>query len=372
MKKIHFGGLNEVRAIAAIFVLFHHIELYKFRSNLPSLYDTSLHYFISNLGKNGVYIFFILSGFLITYLLLHEKKIHHKVNVFNFYMRRIFRIWPLYYLIIFISFLIIPYLSFHFKAFQNEIYYYNLVGKLSENSSTLILWFLFFIPNLALKFYPPVVGASHTWSVGVEEQFYLIWPHLIQSKYFHIILPCIAFLPCVKVGLCFFSKTYSENFVSLLSIFPIHYMAFGAIGAYFIYFYNQKTLPFFTNPILFFLNSVFMISLLFFKSNYLIFGLLTTIQLLFIIQKDFKINLRNRFLDNIGMISYGIYMYHPFVMFLSFTVFNSVIILNSKGWLYHFVIYVSTFLVTYIISYFSFTLYEKKFIDLKNKKFTIP
>ena len=64
MKKIYFKGLSELRAIAALFVIFHHIELYKHRDGLLSLYDSFLNYFISHLGKNGVYIFFVLSGLL--------------------------------------------------------------------------------------------------------------------------------------------------------------------------------------------------------------------------------------------------------------------------------------------------------------------
>jgi peptidoglycan/LPS O-acetylase OafA/YrhL len=63
MNRVFFNGLTEIRAIAALFVLFHHIELYKFRDGLPSLYDTPLSYFISHLGENGVIIFFVLSGF---------------------------------------------------------------------------------------------------------------------------------------------------------------------------------------------------------------------------------------------------------------------------------------------------------------------
>ena len=121
MTKIYFKGLAEIRALAAFFVIFHHIELYKHRDGLTSLYDTPLSYFIDALGKNGVYIFFVLSGFLITYLLLVEKKINTRINIRKFYFRRILRIWPLYYLIILISFTIIPFLANNFIAFSKRI-----------------------------------------------------------------------------------------------------------------------------------------------------------------------------------------------------------------------------------------------------------
>ena len=83
MNRVYFKGLAEIRALAALFVIFHHLELYKHRNAISSLYDTPVNYFISHLGKNGVYIFFILSGFLITYLLLTEKKLNKKIDIRN-------------------------------------------------------------------------------------------------------------------------------------------------------------------------------------------------------------------------------------------------------------------------------------------------
>ncbi len=79
MNKVYFKGLAEIRALAALWGIFHHLELYKHRGEISSLYDTPFNYFISHLGKNGVYIFFVLSGFLITYLLLTEKKSKEKL-----------------------------------------------------------------------------------------------------------------------------------------------------------------------------------------------------------------------------------------------------------------------------------------------------
>jgi peptidoglycan/LPS O-acetylase OafA/YrhL len=108
---IFFGGLNELRAIAALGVIFHHLELYNHRDRLLSIYNvkiSAINYFISHLGKNCVYVFFVLSGFLITYLLLHEKEQTNKIEIRHFYLRRILRIWPLYYIIILISFCLIP------------------------------------------------------------------------------------------------------------------------------------------------------------------------------------------------------------------------------------------------------------------------
>jgi len=98
--KIHLSGLNGLRAIAAMGVVVSHITLALGSFSLnPYIFgraaDNSPKGFI--LAGFGVSIFFSLSGFLITYLLLLEKE-KAEINVPYFYMRRVLRIWPLYYI----------------------------------------------------------------------------------------------------------------------------------------------------------------------------------------------------------------------------------------------------------------------------------
>ena len=145
MKKIYFPGLTEVRAIAAILVIIHHIELYKHRQEMYSLYDTFLNPFISSLGKAGVYIFFTLSGFLISYLLLCERKKNGHINIIKFYTRRALRIWPLYYLILLLSWLLIPSLANYFNFLQNETYYYDNILKFTSSPYLTIVLFIFML-----------------------------------------------------------------------------------------------------------------------------------------------------------------------------------------------------------------------------------
>jgi peptidoglycan/LPS O-acetylase OafA/YrhL len=99
--KIYLPGLNGLRAIAAFGVLFSHVNLGIEAYGLP-IRKTS------DLAGFGVTIFFALSGFLITYLLLKEKEQFNTINIKNFYVRRILRIWPLYFLFIGIGFLVDP------------------------------------------------------------------------------------------------------------------------------------------------------------------------------------------------------------------------------------------------------------------------
>ena len=78
---IFLKGLNELRAVAALGVLVHHIELLKYDDRNATLNDTYsfannvfFHHFIQSLGKHSVYFFFVLSGFLITHLIVREKR----------------------------------------------------------------------------------------------------------------------------------------------------------------------------------------------------------------------------------------------------------------------------------------------------------
>jgi peptidoglycan/LPS O-acetylase OafA/YrhL len=99
---IYFPGLNSLRFLAASAVVFHHVEQYKSWKGLPNIWGTDgvLGAFIDALGHKAVSLFFVLSGFLITYLLLAEVAKTGTVSLRKFYIRRILRIWPLYYIIV--------------------------------------------------------------------------------------------------------------------------------------------------------------------------------------------------------------------------------------------------------------------------------
>src|SRR5690606_6627470 len=98
-------GLGTLRALAALIVLWGHVELLKQREALPNLLDNNPLIFPD--GHIAVILFFVLSGFLITYLLVRENEHFGKISYKNFLMRRILRIWPLYYTILLLSFLFI-------------------------------------------------------------------------------------------------------------------------------------------------------------------------------------------------------------------------------------------------------------------------
>lgn len=370
MARIYFKGLNEIRAIAALAVMFHHIEAYKFYAHEPSLYGIApLQHFISQLGKNGVYLFFVLSGFLITYLLLAEKKLLHTIDLKKFYIRRILRIWPLYYLIVLLAFLVLPLLAQNIAALREEDYYYRCIVALTDSPWLPLVLFLLFLPNLAFKLCPPVAGAAHTWSVGLEEQFYLIWPQLIKrikQRYLWVVFTAIALLP---VWLALAARIWPQlsGYGSWLGVFPIHFMAIGALGGW-LYFSHNDRLGWLNNGFLFAANTFLLVFMLFFPGIKLLFGVVILLEILFVVRENFSFNLRNRWLDKIGEISYGVYMYHPIVVYLSFSVVHSFL---DIGTTYHLALYLLIPSLTLLVSFISYRYFEKPFIRYKNKRFTI-
>jgi peptidoglycan/LPS O-acetylase OafA/YrhL len=115
-------------------------------------------------GKYGVNLFFVLSSYLITDLLVREREQYGSLNIRLFYLRRILRIWPLYYFVLFVT------LSVH--SFDPN----------REFGLKYVLPFLLLSGNWALVAFGGLtsVAASPLWSVSVEEQFYLLWPPLVN------------------------------------------------------------------------------------------------------------------------------------------------------------------------------------------------
>src|SRR5262245_23508948 len=107
-EKIYFPNLNGLRFIAAFLVIIHHLEQFKLTFKMDNYWNVP---FIEPIGRLGVVLFFVLSGFLITYLLLAEENIKGGISIKSFYVRRILRIWPLYFLIVLLGLWILPNIS---------------------------------------------------------------------------------------------------------------------------------------------------------------------------------------------------------------------------------------------------------------------
>lgn len=157
-KLSHIAELDGVRAIAALMVMFFHlplpVDLYPWIGFVKR---------ISVFGQTGVDLFFILSGFLITRILLNAKSSENYFG--SFYMRRALRIFPLYYLFLFI-----------FYATYGTI----VASREEAVPISSILTYVFYAQNLQPFVSDQIVGPIHYWSLAVEEHFYLFWPLLVR------------------------------------------------------------------------------------------------------------------------------------------------------------------------------------------------
>ena len=160
--RVFFPNLDGLRFFAFFAVFLAH----SFYSENEAVLSSPIHQQIKQwniFGIYGVNFFFVLSGFLITYLLMAEEDRFKKIHIPAFYMRRVLRIWPLYYAIVFVGFVLFPIGK-------------QLIGESPELQGN--IWhYIFFINNYGEPPGTAILGVL--WSIAIEEQFYLFWPLLI-------------------------------------------------------------------------------------------------------------------------------------------------------------------------------------------------
>jgi len=166
MNKVYLKGLNSLRFLAAAFVIISHGQ-----ESITKLgFDKFSNMTLFNRGGDAVEFFYVLSGFLITYLLQGELDRTGTVSIRSFYMRRVFRIWPLYFLIVVLGF---GFLGVVYPKMTGQQFFDFPIWK------GLVLFFCF-LPNLATSMYTTgLLFPLRT--IGVEEQFYLFWAPIIKK-----------------------------------------------------------------------------------------------------------------------------------------------------------------------------------------------
>jgi peptidoglycan/LPS O-acetylase OafA/YrhL len=322
---MYFQGLHGLRFIAAFLVVITHAESIRKKLGFYHFSDYSLF----QTGGLAVQFFFVLSGFLITFLLLQEDEKNKTISLKSFYLRRVGRIFPLYYFLAIIGLFVLPF--FLIKILKTPFF-------VEFDLYTGSVLYLFFLPNLANSWF----NTQHLyplWSIGVEEQFYLIWAPLMKifKKYF--IKICI-FIVILKIGgLLFLNQNYPhEWFTKFFATLQFECMAIGGLGAWWIFYQEKKDI---TNVFLFkkpFQLLVFMLiaSLIFFKIeltasenilgvlfrsifNSLTYPIVSSVLFLYLILNISMNSKRlfggeNKILNYLGQISYGLYMYHILVV----------------------------------------------------------
>jgi peptidoglycan/LPS O-acetylase OafA/YrhL len=365
MKKIHFPGLNGLRFIAALLVIIDHTELFKSYLGMPTLWANS---YSAYLGAFGVSIFFVLSGFLITYLLLEEQK-EGPIQIKHFYLRRILRIWPLYYLLVLLGFFVVPHLDF-----LQVPHYFTEMGEPLER----FLLFTGLAANVAFVYFPTVAYANILWSVAVEEQFYLFWPHVITLKrnlFWIMLLLLVGYL-----ALKFYSGNLDRQLELLVIRTRFSAMIIGGIGAYLVftkhalirYVYARMTQVFlFLLFGLLLLERVDFMSLELFQDEFLalvVCGLILNIAT----NRNSILKLEHPLLNYFGKISYGLYVYHLFAVVIVLKLLPAVLpIQDWSPWISYPVSLGLILLLTTGISYLSYRYFESYFLRKKVKFSTV-
>ena len=364
--KVHFQNLDVLRFVCAFAVaITHSYEAYfgwlgepDFIKRFPQI-KPYLDLFIGNLSL-GVPMFFLISGFLITYLLLVEKQQEGNIHIGKFIIRRSLRIWPLYYLAVLIGFLMVTFSSLPIPNLWSNLLFWN-------NFNTL---------NTLQWQYP----FAHFWSLSIEEHFYLVWPFIVYFIPIKRLIWVIALLMLGAVGFRYFVPHYyaQEQIQYALYLHTFSRIDDILIGALLAWVHFKKPIRLNTPTWLRIIVYIVFIIYLFITSSvdYWEWGIYSVmfkkyiylvIIAFWLLNYLFNPNAFGNFkhknvLHYLGKISFGIYVYHNMII----NVYISKIVYK---WGIHnmFVYFVCYFAILFLLSALSYELYEKHFLKLKNK-----
>ena len=344
-------NLTGLRFILAFLVVIFHIPHFCENRGFPFFDSLALF----NKGEEAVYMFFSLSGFLIIRQLFIEKSESNTVNLKKFFLKRVLRIFPLYYLVLSFGLVYYRFLlpSFGFD-YQNN---YDLLYGI-------FLSYTFFSNIFAL--YHPGGIIEILWSIGIEEQFYVLIAPLILLLPFKYITRFLLFFTVVYFELYFsesvtFLKEYNMLFFyfSFSGICSIITLDKNINLQNFRYLIIVLFILYFTTSI--FQNSLSTISYHLFST--VLFGLTISS----FAEKPIRI-LENKVLTYLGNISYGIYMYHAIMMqFVGFIFLKLTIIDKIPSYFSIILFNVLVLISTIIIAHLSYQYFESYFLNLKKK-----
>ncbi|MCU1308467.1 MAG: acyltransferase family protein [Acidobacteriaceae bacterium] len=337
--------LDGLRGLAILFVLLYHTV--KFMALPPDILE---------LGWIGVDLFFVLSGFLITGILLDQKG---SPNYFkNFYIRRALRIWPAYYLTLALAYFAGQRLHFSFGTYSASYY-------------ALYLQNLVYRDNFPLAF---------TWSLAVEEHFYLLWPFMVyrfgRRELVKILIATIALTPLIRAVAGIFGVSGSGALYTMTP-FRLDGLAMGSLAAVWIRSKScNKTVWNRTAVLALFISTPVLIHVLLPRSRFVSYTHLA-LSLFFsgvlglAISSDgnvFGRALGWKPLRFIGKIAYGLYLYNVASVVLGYKVFARISWTESLDPNLRAVLLVIAELgTTVLFASASWYLFEKPILKLKNR-----
>jgi peptidoglycan/LPS O-acetylase OafA/YrhL len=270
-------------------------------------------------------------------------------------MRRVLRIWPIYYLYIAVT-AITLWLLMKENIVQNDLIYY-----------------IFFGANIPFILNGGLMAISHMWSIGVEEQFYLFWPWLFkQARHVakKITFIVVGLLVLRVVGYILFKYFDLPLLFRIVQVNRFDCMGLGGFAAI-LYYRKSPLLKQLTSiPI----QIITLVAFLLMAVGKFRFWLLVDHQLaaiftaLLILANVYRsnpvLNLENKMFNFFGKISYGLYVYHPLIIFATIPVVEW---MTSDYWTQAILLFIIAFIFSVLVSHLSYQYFEKPFLKLKGR-----
>ncbi len=350
MKRIK--GFDGLRFFSIMFVLTFHLGALNLVPDIPYI-KKNIYYFFS--GGAGVSMFFAISGFLITSLLLFEKKTNGKINIKKFFIRRFLRLLPP----------IIPFYiavaMFMYMGYIRESY----IGLLAS-----ILYLYNFIP-IDKRFF--TAELTHTWSLAVEEQFYFTWPFALSFLNPKRIYSLVIVVLIISFGIIFSLPYVSFHHHLLNHLFYVERwiipaiapILIGSVAALFNN-YNYKLVKHYFQRKMWLFISLGILCVPFYLPDFLFvsvqifYSLGASLLLLWISHNQFSglvVFLENKVMSYIGKISYGLYIWQGFFI-------GDKPKVDPKLWVHFFPVNI---ILTFLVAIISFEFYEKKILKIKQR-----
>ena len=377
MTKRHFHSFDALRFFAFFKVFIFHAPII-----IAGYSPGWLNWFQKHIkfgGGIGVDFFFVLSGFLITYILTYHKINDGNINLKRFFMRRAFRIFPLYYLLVFMA-LLIP------ASIAQPLGFYMIGGGYEPEW----IYSLTFTENIAMIVhdnFPKTTPLSVFWSLCVEEQFYIYWMiafFFIKRKWIPAFL-----MTSLLIGISvrsFGLNDFGNVNISNQDLFSnLDYFAISGLLGYAVAI-NYKKVAGLVNKIplvirwvyiLVVLTILYYLSDIFAEQSWIrdvfwpTFSALLFTGLLFIlIPADSSIRFSEKSIfTKLGKISYGLYVYHLVWIHIvyKFYIDYNVEISSTRPYLFFIII---TFTLTVLTAYLSYRFFEKPIMNLREKYFS--
>lgn len=382
--KIWWTELDGLRALAFFLVFYSHTTGLFLRQspghNAVLNFLSALDQKMLQWGWTGVDLFFVMSAFLITSLLLRERKRCDSVSLKNFLTRRVLRIWPLYFTYLTLAYFVIYPLALSLQA-QVGI---PLSREQMLTSNDFWLAFFVFLGNYAIMFHGELVGVINPmWSLCIEEQFYLVWGTLmsfVKNARHLVILLCIALVAGIFIRASMFS-VFPKNYFAIYMNGPARMDSIlgGCLAAFFWQSHGswlQKNRP--VQVALFSISAIAFFSVLAFAprmencdiSLVWVFSIVavawTSLLLTTLSFEPVRNFFRAPLLVHIGKLTYGMYIFHVASILLSIMFCRLAFHIESR------ISYVGACWllglgVTYVMARLSWNYLESPFLRLKER-----